>query len=222
MQLSPVKKRHLASFEPRTSQEQQLTGALLAKDAEIQLLKGQTMKVQATMVLQWLYCKEVRSQLKAKESKQKKKGEKGGRLHSDGLPRILTDDQFRDQVAEHQKAQVIAEVEKLAQQQAHKEREVALENWKCEEEERKKRNEERYDAWKAAEVQWEEDKKVVKANKGKLKDWIKENPKPKQNDPPYKAELAIPKPKVTNLIDEVLEDIIGRDEEDSEDSGDDD
>ena len=59
---------------------------LLAKDAKIQLLKGHTMKLQAMMALQQLYCNQVRRQLGAKELKVKKKGEKGGKLHSDGLP----------------------------------------------------------------------------------------------------------------------------------------
>ena len=86
MLLSPVKRRDLVTFEPRMSCEQQFADVLLAKDAEIQLLKSQTMRVQATMILQQLYCKQVRSQLGAKELKQEKKGEKGGKLHSDVLP----------------------------------------------------------------------------------------------------------------------------------------
>ena len=99
---------------------------------------------------------------------------------------------------------------------------MALENWRKEDEERKKRNEERYSAWKAAEAKWEEDRKAVKASKGKLKDWTKENPKPKRNDAAYKAEPAAPKPKVTDLIDKVLKDIMGRNNEESKVSDDED
>ena len=216
MQLSPVQKCHLTMFKPWTSWEQQLADVLLAKDAKIQLLKAQTMKVQATMVLQQLYCKQVKSQLRAKESKQKKKGKKGGKLHSDGLSWVLTDDKFRNQVVEHQKAQAVAEAAKLTQQQACEERDLALENWRKKEEARKKRNEERYNAWKLAKAQWEEDRRVVKVSKGKLKDWAKENPKPKRNDASYKTEPAVPRPKVMYLLDEALKGILGRGDEESD------
>ncbi|KAG6843921.1 hypothetical protein H0H87_011690 [Tephrocybe sp. NHM501043] len=174
------------------------------------------------MVLQRLYCKQVRGQLGGMELKEKKKKEKGGKLHSDGLLRVLTNVQFHKEVNEHHNALAAAEAAKAARQQAQEERDAALKIWKKGEEERKKRNEERYNAWRAAEAQWEEDKKAVKMSKGKLKDWTKEHPKPKRNDAAYKNEPAAPKPKVTDIINEVLEGIVEEEDEGSEGSNDED
>ncbi|KLO13911.1 hypothetical protein SCHPADRAFT_807334, partial [Schizopora paradoxa] len=53
--------------------------------------------MQASLVLQNMYCERLRSQLFAKEKKQDlPKG--SGKLASDGLPRCLTDDEFLEEV----------------------------------------------------------------------------------------------------------------------------
>jgi len=59
------------------------------------------MQLQATMVLQWLYCACVQWQLNAKEVKDNQKGKKGGRLLGDGLPHLLTDNEFYERIKAH-------------------------------------------------------------------------------------------------------------------------
>jgi len=50
--------------------ERNLRKVLLAKEAQVNLLKGQVLQLQATMVLQRLYCAHVQWQLVAKRSKE--------------------------------------------------------------------------------------------------------------------------------------------------------
>ncbi|KIK73765.1 hypothetical protein PAXRUDRAFT_64030, partial [Paxillus rubicundulus Ve08.2h10] len=64
--------------------------------------------LQSTVILQSMYCDWLSKQLAAQEKSQKKK--KKGQLNGNGLPRLLTGDQFYERVVEHQKN---AEEEKI-------------------------------------------------------------------------------------------------------------
>ncbi|KAF8805869.1 hypothetical protein BYT27DRAFT_7212611 [Phlegmacium glaucopus] len=60
--------------------------------------------------------------------------------------------------------------------------------------------------------EWETEKKVVKGAKLiKIKDWQRDNPKPKKKDAKFTPEPAIPKPKLKRVDDIVLEDDAGDD-----------
>ncbi|KIK76979.1 hypothetical protein PAXRUDRAFT_168210, partial [Paxillus rubicundulus Ve08.2h10] len=94
--------------------------------------------IQSTAVLQALYCDCLSEQLAAQEEKQKKR--KTGQLNRDGLPRLLTGDEFYNQVVEHQKT---AEEEKIKHENRQKLREAQLgvmAAWKEVDDTRKKRN----------------------------------------------------------------------------------
>jgi hypothetical protein len=58
--------------------------------------------MQSTVVLQSMFCDHLSGQLAAQEEKKKKK--KKGQLNGDGMPRLLTSDEFYHRVVEHQNA----------------------------------------------------------------------------------------------------------------------
>ena len=82
----------------------------MATQAEADFSKGCMLQLQAAMVLQWLYCGHVRWQLGAKELKAKK-GKNAGKLLGDGLPHLLTDNEFFEKVNGHWEA--VEAVEKV-------------------------------------------------------------------------------------------------------------
>jgi len=92
----------------------------------------------------------VRRQLRAREVKTKG-GKAKGRLHGDGLPRILTDDEFFEKVVAHFKTLEEEEAEKKAQKQKKQDLNAEIEKWKKNEEQRKKTNLELQEKWEAAE-----------------------------------------------------------------------
>ncbi|KIK84662.1 hypothetical protein PAXRUDRAFT_152869 [Paxillus rubicundulus Ve08.2h10] len=68
-------------------------------------------KMHSAVVLQSMFCDRLSSQLAAQEEKQKKNAQKKkGKLVGDGLPRLLTSDEFHNHVVEHKKAIVDKEV----------------------------------------------------------------------------------------------------------------
>ncbi|KIL56474.1 hypothetical protein M378DRAFT_1034675 [Amanita muscaria Koide BX008] len=205
MELSPIKRQmttnnHLLTMGTAKERETQLREALLAKQAQIDFLKGQVLQQQATMVLQRLYCARVRRQLAAKERKVDKNGKKGGKLLGDGLPHLLTDDEFYERIKAHWEAVEVAELEQAARKQKKLDLAAELESWKKDEAERKKRNKDLDALWKTAIADWETRKAGVKASSGKIKDWMQENPRPKKSDPEFKQEKAIPKPKLRKSV----------------------
>lgn len=224
--ISPIKQRSRCSpannnivnpltMNVQTPTEKYLQEALIAKQSQVDFLKGRVMQLQSIMVLQRMYCGRVRRQLGAKELKGKK-GKKGGKLHADGLPRLLTDDQFFQLVKEHDEDAAREKAEKAERQKAREDRDLAVEIWKKGEEERKQRNEEKSDAWKAAVAEWELEKAEAKAAGEKVKDWTLENPKPKKNDAEFKAEPAVPRPKLASLGEEGLDGDVDEDEDEQE------
>ena len=147
MEISPIKRRmradkHLLTMGAAKERETQLMEALLEKQAQIDFLKGR--------VLQQLYCARVRRQLAAKEVKSDQNGKKCERLLEDGLPHLLTDDEFFERIKAHWEAVEAAELEQERQKQKKLDLAAELENWKKDEAERKKRNKELDDLWKTA------------------------------------------------------------------------
>ncbi|PBK94188.1 hypothetical protein ARMGADRAFT_927442 [Armillaria gallica] len=68
------------------------------------------MQLQSAFVLQELYCKKVRHQLAQKETR-KRKG-KSHQLGGDGMPQLLTGNEFYEPVVEYEANQVQEQMEK--------------------------------------------------------------------------------------------------------------
>jgi hypothetical protein len=84
-----------------------------------------------------------------------------------------------------------------------------IENWKKEEAERKNRNKELEALWKTAVAELEAGKAVAKANRMKIKDLMQDDPRPNKNDPEFKQEKAIPKPKLPKAVAATVEESDG-------------
>lgn len=117
--------------------EFRLQEALVVKVTQNKALKGQILQVQAALVLQHLYCGRVHRQLNAKEVKAVKKGKKGGRIHGEGLPRLLTSDEFYKLVEDHELAEEEAQQAKEARKVLQEQYDMEVLQWEKDEEERK-------------------------------------------------------------------------------------
>ena len=65
--------------------------------------------------------------------------------------------------------------------------------------ERKKCNEGLQKKWEKAVEKWGSSKTEAKVDGVKLKDWMKDHPKPKRQDPEFAAEKPLPKPKMRKI-----------------------
>ncbi|KAF9231425.1 hypothetical protein BU15DRAFT_82421 [Melanogaster broomeanus] len=130
-----------------------------------------------------MYCDHLSGQLAAQEEKQKK--QKKGQLNGDGLPRLLTGEEFYTHVVEHEEA---AEQEKIECESRRQRKEVQsrlLASWKEGDNARKQRNKERKVAYQDALQLWEEERNLAKQDKRRVA-WAK----PKLG----KLEAPAPKP----------------------------
>jgi len=187
----------LRTIQTATVLEKAFQDALNAKDSEARFYKSQVTKLQSMMVLQRLYCQRVRRQLNAKEKKDEKKEKKGGRINGDGLPRLLTSDEFLEVLEVHEAAAEKAERSRLARLDLRAEYEAELEEWEIVERGRKERNIAGLQRFKDASAAWDNERKAAKAKGTKLKDWDKIYPKHKQKD---FVEKGIPKPKLRKVV----------------------
>ncbi|KAF8162394.1 hypothetical protein BJ912DRAFT_864753, partial [Pholiota molesta] len=226
VEISPVKSRSrsnskvlgdLLTANPKTTLEFRLQGALVEKLARNKALKGQILQVQAALVLnlQRLYCGRVRRQLNAKEVKAKK-GKKGGRINGEGLPRLLTSDEFYKLVEDHELAEEEAQRAKEARKVLQDQHDIEVLQWEEDEEKRKKQNDEAQKVFESDLEDWERRRKEAKVLRVKLKDWDKENLKPKKADYLTKAR---PRPKLKKLA-EIIEEAIGEDSESTDEDED--
>ncbi|TFK19805.1 hypothetical protein FA15DRAFT_547109, partial [Coprinopsis marcescibilis] len=90
----------LLDTEPKTKTEAVLVAALQELHAETQGLKQCMVELQASNVLNETYCNKLHFQLAMKEEKAKNKGQRRGKLMGDGLPRMLTGDEFYERVVQ--------------------------------------------------------------------------------------------------------------------------
>jgi hypothetical protein len=109
--ISPMRnlkqKYTLLADEPSNEKEAAYQKALLESQARDIQSKAAMVGMQSTIVLQGLFCERLSSQLAGQEDKQKKR--KKGQLNGDGLPRLLTGDDFYNHVAEHERTSAIEE-----------------------------------------------------------------------------------------------------------------
>lgn len=124
-------------------------------------LQHQVIDLQASNILNKLYCNKLRFQLAYKEEKKGKDSERG-KLISDGLPKMLTSNEFHERIVEFTRWQKEKEVEKEVRKKAGEEYQEELMVWKMAEEERKKKNDEIKEKYHEAVITWEKQKDEAK------------------------------------------------------------
>ncbi|PBK77859.1 hypothetical protein ARMSODRAFT_839605, partial [Armillaria solidipes] len=130
-----------------------------------------------------LYCKKVQHQLAQKEMR------KSHRLRGDGMPQLLTGNEFYKQVVEHEANQDQEQTEKESH---HAEKEsranayvIAMGEWTKADEEHQEHNRQKKENWRKALMEWEVERDLAKAEHHRCQ-WNK----PKQP----RMERAAPKP----------------------------
>ncbi|KAH9925959.1 uncharacterized protein B0H18DRAFT_817936, partial [Fomitopsis serialis] len=136
-----------------TQQEADLQDALRESNVRNESQKARMSGMQATAVLSDIYLRASRSQLQAQEEAKGKK--KSTRIFSDGLPRLLTDDQVFDTVVQHEHAAAKKKTDKAVRKEARSVHGVAIAGWKKAEEARKARNTARREVHRTAVKAWE-------------------------------------------------------------------
>lgn len=157
--------------------------ALLEGEAREAQSKAVIMGMQSSIVLQGMFCERLSSQLAGQEEKQRKR--KKGQLNGDGLPRLLTGDDFYNRVAEHERTSAIEEAARQARKRQRNERAGLMDPWKQAEKERLERNKARRTAFHEELALWTEECARAK-EEGRRPGWVK----PKLG----KLEKPIPKP----------------------------
>ena len=89
------------SIQPTTENELLLLSALRESEAHVQHIKVHAFELQASNILNEAYADRLKKQLTAKEEKKGKK--KSIKLIGDGLPRLLTADEFYELAKEKEK-----------------------------------------------------------------------------------------------------------------------
>ena len=141
--------------EPSNEKEAAYQKALRESQARDIQSKAAMVGMQLTIVLQGLFCERLSSQLAGQEDKQKKR--KKGQLNGDGLPRLLTGDDFYNCVAEHERTSTIEEAAREAQKKRTNERAGLMDPWKQAEKERLERNNSRQIAFREETALWTEE-----------------------------------------------------------------
>ncbi|KAF9008306.1 hypothetical protein BDQ17DRAFT_1236928 [Cyathus striatus] len=210
--VSPFRNRHLALLEkiPKTEFEQELQDALRESENRDSCRKQVMVETLATSVLQDVYVREVKAHLEQYEKKSQKKRNKN-RIFGDGLPKLMTDDVFYNNV-------VAVETVVAREKRAKEERRVinakhseALKMWKRADEERVARNKVVRADYRQAIKEWTEEDAVAKREGRKM-----QRTKPKQG----LLEKFVPRPKKPEAERETNGD--SGDEEDDDDDEDDD
>ncbi|KAK7000910.1 HTH CENPB-type domain-containing protein [Favolaschia claudopus] len=162
-EISPEKPENvfLLEREPATSLEGELQAALREALEKNVKQKRQMVAMQSALVLNGTYVDLVRGQLEAQEKK-KSRGNKKGRLVSDGMPRLLTARDFVQRVTEFER-DTAEKAEALKQRKAtREERGEALKDWKALEEKRKARNKEIRLEHATRVLEWEAERDLAK------------------------------------------------------------
>ncbi|KZP29246.1 hypothetical protein FIBSPDRAFT_712809, partial [Athelia psychrophila] len=134
-----------------TDRERRLQKALRKSEALVEYQRSRMIQMQASTVLTQKYCDRLRTQLENQEKKMKGKGKgKNKRLHGDGMPRLLTSDEFYavvEHAAEQQEKDAVA---KGARSELMDKYKIDVAHWQAEEDARGARNEAKTKAWREA------------------------------------------------------------------------
>lgn len=192
--ISPVKTPHILTScdHLQTANEVVLLAALREAEAANTALKQRLITLQASNVLNELYCAKLRSQLAHNESK-KRSGKNRGKVLGDGLPRLLSGDEFYGRVVEFEEAQKRAVAEKTTRMEERKKHAEVLAEWKKLEDARKTENKARRECYHEALQAWECEKARAKAEKRKF-----------SMKKPILGKLlpVIPRPKVSVMVED--------------------
>lgn len=156
--------RGLLERVPETTLEECLQDALAELVQREAQQQGTIIGLQANMVLQSLYCERVRGQLNAREAAgREKKG--SGKLLGDGLPRLLTGDDFIAKVQDFAQRQLDEEDARLQKRQEREQYAALLAEWKLRDDVRKLKDKARTAEFKEEMTRWKEEQAIAKAEK---------------------------------------------------------
>ncbi|THU92507.1 hypothetical protein K435DRAFT_599326, partial [Dendrothele bispora CBS 962.96] len=135
-----------------TVREEELLHALKSLTRKYNSLKATAISLQSALVLNSMYCDRLRSQLEAQEEAKKRVSK--ARLMGDGMPRLLTSEEFVGRVEEF--AKETEEKERAQKERQANKNEIAEARRKWEELEnaRVKENERLHDLWEADKELW--------------------------------------------------------------------
>jgi hypothetical protein len=206
--ISPTLHQHdaLLEKEPATENEKLLIAALRESQQTNTTQKVIIMKMQAETILQCTYVEDIRGQLQGQEEKKSKASQTGRLLKGDGKARVLTQDEFFEGVQAMHEARDAAKEASSKRKDAKERYKEAAEAWKVRNKDRLERNTVVKAGWMSEVRRWEMERDSAKIDRRKPR-WTK----PKM--PPI--EKAVPKPKVSDFVDESEEE--GEDEEEEED-----
>ncbi|RDB28659.1 Pogo transposable element with KRAB domain [Hypsizygus marmoreus] len=203
-----------SSIKLKTPNEILLMAALREAEAANDALRQRVLALQATNVLNESYCTKLRFQLAHRE--EKKKNPKGkGKLVGDGLPRLLTGDDFYEWVVEFTNWQREEERKKKEKKQERARLKVAVDEWKKGEDACKVANAAKTERYHEAVKVWEREKAKAKAAKQTFR--IK-----KPTRQPLQKAKAKPKLADFEQVDGIDDSSEEDDEEDDDDDDDDD
>ncbi|KZV95161.1 hypothetical protein EXIGLDRAFT_584956, partial [Exidia glandulosa HHB12029] len=143
----------MLTYQPVTRMEALLQALLHTAVGVHSAQRSSLLQAHATMVLQNTYCARVKGQLAPNEKKAK--AGKAKRLMGDGMPQLLTGDEFYQRVVDHDDVAVQEQVQRGLWEEARGAYEAAVADWKRSEAARKGRNELLTSGWKSAVAAWE-------------------------------------------------------------------
>jgi hypothetical protein len=184
--LSPAKPRYTDMLTQKPETELEVLLQMALRDAEIKeaVQKGFIRGQQAALVLQELYCARVRRQLATRE---KKNAPKKHKLFGNGLPKMLTGNEFVRQVIENSDIDKRQAVKKERRRELCKQKAALMEAWRRDEEKRVKENEAVLMAWKVEVAEWEAERDIART----------EHRKPRWKKPTRpKVQKQAPKPHI--------------------------
>lgn len=119
--------KNMLTYQPVTHMEAELLAALHMAAGAHNAQRTSLLHAHATMVLQNTYCERVKGQLAASE-KTAHRG-KSKRLMGDGMPQLLTGEEFYQRVVDHNELAAQELVNRGRREQARAAYQAALENW---------------------------------------------------------------------------------------------
>ncbi|KAG1818202.1 uncharacterized protein BJ212DRAFT_1480019 [Suillus subaureus] len=129
----------ICDIHPTTVNEILLLAALHEAEAANVTLKKCDIALQASNILNEMYCAKICSQLAHQELK-KQAGNNGGKILGDGLPHLLSGDEFYERVIQFEEAQTRAAAKKRTRTKEQKRHAEALADWKKLEDAKKAEN----------------------------------------------------------------------------------
>ncbi|KIK77913.1 hypothetical protein PAXRUDRAFT_17185 [Paxillus rubicundulus Ve08.2h10] len=176
---------NMLDVDPSTTNEVLLLAALREAEEQCTMYKKCVIALQAQAVLNEAYCNKLRYQLAFKEEKLANP-DVPGKLVEDGLPWLLSGDEFYDRVVKFTQWQKEKAQEKEVRKERRKATKTALDKWKKAEIVRKAENMARQEQFHTVKATWAVERQWEKVAKekftqpaAKLGDLLKPQPKPK-------------------------------------------